>query len=118
MGARAFDDAEADALADSPITRMTADALADTEVLADAVTATGADAVYVHIDLDVLDPRHRGPPRARPVRCRPGSRDRLPRTAARADAAGRRIDLRFRAGDPDAAVEDLGTILRLVGAVA
>ncbi|MDT3330631.1 arginase family protein [Microbacterium sp. KSW-18] len=119
VGARALDDAEADALADSPITRMTADALADTEALADAVTATGADAVYVHIDLDVLDPAAIvgllepvpfGADPAHVTASLARLRERMPLVGASISG--------FAPATRDAAVEDLGTILRLVGAVA
>jgi len=35
---------------------LTVEALRDAEALADAVQATGADAVYIHVDIDALDP--------------------------------------------------------------
>lgn len=55
-GARSFDDGELAAIPGLGITTLDAGALGDGEALADAVAATGADAVYVHVDIDVLDP--------------------------------------------------------------
>jgi arginase len=55
-GARVWDDAETEYVAQAGIRSLSVDDLADPAALVDAVAATGADAVYVHIDLDVLDP--------------------------------------------------------------
>ncbi|MFD4959436.1 arginase family protein [Microbacterium sp. NPDC058389] len=55
-GARSFDDPELDLVAERGIAALTVEALRDAEALADAVLATGADAVYIHIDIDALDP--------------------------------------------------------------
>ncbi|WP_375400062.1 arginase family protein [uncultured Amnibacterium sp.] len=52
-GTRSEDDGEAEYLASSPITLVRAEEL---DGLADAVDALGCDRVYLHIDLDVLDP--------------------------------------------------------------
>jgi len=54
-GARALDDAEAEFLAASAAHQVSASDLTTDRVL-DAVRATGATAVYLHVDLDVLDP--------------------------------------------------------------
>lgn len=55
-GARSFDDAELTAISSLGISSVGAAALGDREALAEAVAATGADAVYIHVDIDVLDP--------------------------------------------------------------
>ena len=55
-GARSFDDPELDAVAELGLTALTVEALRDPDALAEAVAATGADAVYVHVDIDALDP--------------------------------------------------------------
>lgn len=55
-GARSFDDAEIGAISSLGISTIGAGALGDRDALAEAVTATGADAVYIHVDIDVLDP--------------------------------------------------------------
>ena len=55
-GARSWDEGER-AFADATGLRsLTVGELDDPAALADAVAATGADAVYLHVDLDVLDP--------------------------------------------------------------
>ena len=119
VGARLHDDAEAEYLASSDIRTLSPEALTDVEALADAVVATGASRVYVHIDLDVLDPAEItgvssaapfGPSRAEVVDAIRALRARVP--LAGATIAG------FAPTSAAAAVDDLGTILRLVGAVA
>lgn len=55
-GARAWDSAEQEFAAASGVRALSVGELADPTALVDAVAATGADAVYLHIDLDVLDP--------------------------------------------------------------
>ena len=55
-GARVWDDGEQDFAARAGIASVDVAALADAAALAEAVAATGAARVYVHIDLDVLDP--------------------------------------------------------------
>jgi len=55
-GTRALDPPEAALLAERRLRCLPVDALVDPEALVDAVAATGASAVYVHVDLDVLDP--------------------------------------------------------------
>jgi arginase len=55
-GAREWDAAEEAFVAERGIRALDVDALADADAVADAVVATGATRVYVHIDLDVLDP--------------------------------------------------------------
>ena len=54
-GARAWDPEEERVAAEAGIRAIGADA-ATPEAVAEAVAATGADAVYLHVDLDVLDP--------------------------------------------------------------
>ena len=55
-GARSYDDPELDALAELGVTALTVDALRDAAALAAAVRDSGAEAVYIHVDVDVLDP--------------------------------------------------------------
>lgn len=54
--ARSYDDAELSAVSKLGIRTVAVDELRDRESLARAVAATGADAVYVHVDIDALDP--------------------------------------------------------------
>jgi len=118
-GARDYDPAESDAAATIGLAVRDAGDLMDTEALADAVAATGADAVYIHVDLDVLDPAQIsglnapvpfGISGAELVAAIAALRARLP--LAGASITG------FAPSTPAAAVDDLGTILRIVGALA
>ncbi|MEO7005995.1 MAG: arginase family protein [Terrimesophilobacter sp.] len=54
-GARALDESEADFVEASGIRLLSPEHLT-VQSLLDAVTATGAQSVYLHVDLDVLDP--------------------------------------------------------------
>ncbi len=56
VGARSYDDAELEAVASLGITALAVDALRDPEALAAAVRASGAEGLYIHVDVDVLDP--------------------------------------------------------------
>ena len=55
-GARALDDAEVDYLASSGIRSLSVDELATPDAIVAAAEATGATRIYVHVDLDVLNP--------------------------------------------------------------
>ncbi|MFG2006061.1 arginase family protein [Spirillospora sp. NPDC048911] len=55
-GVRALDAGERAYVMDTGMRHVTVDAFEDPGCVAEAVAATGARAVYVHIDLDVLDP--------------------------------------------------------------
>jgi arginase len=59
LGARDLDAAEEDALAASPIARLDVPALRDPTALSSLLADLGGrvDALYLHVDLDVLDPR-------------------------------------------------------------
>lgn len=56
VGARDIDPAEAAVITERGITMLPVEELGAAEALLDAVRKTGASQVYVHIDLDVLDP--------------------------------------------------------------
>lgn len=55
-GTRAFDEAEAEFVAATGIAHVPCDELSDPARLLDAIESTGGGRVYVHIDVDVLDP--------------------------------------------------------------
>lgn len=116
-GARSADPGELEALLERGARHLPVDAL-DPEALVAAVEATGAGAVYVHIDLDVLDPGDLsglfdpvpfGVPAARLVACLEALRARFPLAGAGLTS--------FAPASPAAAVDDLPTILRIVGAL-
>ena len=117
VGVRAVDAEEEAPLA--ALTNLPIEAIEDVESLASAVAATGASRVWVHIDVDVLDPAEiAGVAAPTPF----GT------TAARLSAAIRRLRERvplagatiagFAPRSPFDAVDDLGALLRLIGAVA
>ncbi|MFS0793296.1 arginase family protein [Microbacterium sp. 1P10AE] len=118
-GTRALDAEEQRYVDEHGIRVITAAELSEPEALADAVAATGASRVYVHLDLDVLDPAEiAGVALPEPFGARATDvaasirrlRERLP-------LAGATIT-EFSPASPAAAVDDLGTILRLIGALA
>jgi arginase len=119
VGARDYDPAEEEAVAAVGISVQDVDAVADADTFADAVAATGADAVYIHVDLDVLDPADLAGLTA-PVPFGVSGAELVVAIAAlraRMTYAGGSIT-GFAPATPASAVDDLGTILRIVGALA
>jgi arginase len=117
-GARAFDDAEAAFIEGSGMTALTVERTTADDLVA-AVEASGARFVYVHVDLDVLDPARiagiTGPEpfgveSATLVEAIVALKERF--TLAGASLTG------FAPASAEAADDDLGTILRLIGAIA
>lgn len=117
MGARIVDDEEEEPLAG--LTQLSVDDLNDPDALAEAVAATGASRVWVHIDVDVLDPAElAGISSAAPFGTSANTLSAAIRALrARVPLAGATI-AGFAPRSAADAVEDLGAILRLVGAVA
>jgi arginase len=117
-GARAFDDAEEEYIAAAGIRTVGVVDLESPDELVAAVAATGAASVYIHIDVDVIDPAEFG-----------GKSDPVPFgiTAAELVAAIRSLRqnftlagaaiTEFAPASPEAAIDDLPTILRLIGAL-
>jgi len=117
-GARAFDDAEAAFIEGSGMNALTVERTTADDLVA-AVEASGARFVYVHVDLDVLDPARiagiTGPEpfgveSATLVEAIVALKERF--TLAGASLTG------FAPASAEAADDDLGTILRLIGAIA
>lgn len=118
-GARSFDAAEQSFVDDNGIAVVAPTALADPEALVAAVRATGADAVYLHVDVDALDPAAiAGNAHPEPFGIPLGeltaaiSRLRAAFPLAGASIAG------YSPASPAVADDDLGALLRLVGALA
>ena len=116
-GTRALDDAEAEYIDSCGIRMIGIDALTVDSVLA-ALTAMGADAVYLHLDLDVLDPAELsgldspepfGLGLASLIELIHAVRGRFPLVGA--TLAG------FAPASPQQAADDLPAILRLIGAL-
>lgn len=118
VGTRSFDAAEDEYIAANGVRCIGVDDFG-TDALIEAVEATGADAVYVHIDLDVLDPgEFLGLGYPEPFGLTAGALiDALKALFARFPLVGAGIT-EFAPASLDAAVEDLPTILRIVGALA
>ena len=117
VGAREIDGAEQEPLAG--LTRIGVADLDDPDALVTAVEATGASRVWVHIDVDVLDPSELvGVSSPAPFGISAAALSAAVRNLrARVPLAGATI-AGFAPRTPAAAVDDLGSILRLVGAVA
>jgi len=118
-GAREYDPAEETAVAELGLRAIDPTALGEHDALANAVAATGATSVYIHVDLDVLDPAAMsGVTASVPFGV---SLTDLVASIARVRAAlplvGSSIT-GFAPSSPASAVDDLGTILRIVGALA
>jgi len=117
-GTRALDDAELAYIETVDIPVITPEAL-DADSLTAALAASGATSVYLHVDLDVLDPAEFssvGYPEPFGV-----SLATLLAVIAAAKAAlplaGAAVT-EFAPASSDAAADDVGSILRIIGALA
>lgn len=119
VGVRDLDDAEAGVASSSGIPIIGVDDLADADAVARAVRTSGASHLYIHIDLDVLDPAVISGVTS-PV---PFGLDVAALTAlvaalrAQTPLVGASLS-GFAPQTPAAAIEDLGAILRLIGSLA
>jgi len=117
-GARSWDDVE-DAWADAAGVACVSTLDLEGDDLVEAVAATGATEVYLHVDLDVLDPAtFDGLLDPQPFGVQPAT------LVAAITALRERFTVvgaglcSFAPVDADAAGDDLGTILRVVGALS
>ncbi|MCW4386637.1 arginase family protein [Salinibacterium sp. SYSU T00001] len=116
VGARALDDAEEEYVRASGIRMLGAEVSA--QAVLDAVAATGATRVYVHVDLDVLDPgiiAGLGAPVPFGISAE-ALVELLRAVVSRFPLAGAGLT-EFAPASPDAAEDDLATILRIIGAL-
>lgn len=119
VGTRDLDDPEADYIEKTGMRMLGVNSLEDPESIVAAVAATGATRVFLHIDVDVLDPSALSG-LAFPVPFGAAPADlvaTIKALRARFTLAGAAIT-EFSPASPDDAVNDLGTILRIVGALA
>lgn len=117
VGMRNLDDAEVAQV--EGLTSLSVSDLDSADALADAVTATGAARAWVHIDVDVLDPAElAGVSDAAPFGLTTAALSTaIRRLRERVPLAGATIS-GFAPRTPADAVDDLGALLRLIGAVA
>ena len=117
-GARATDEGEEQFIAAAGIRSISADELATPALLLEAIAATGASSVYLHIDVDVLDPAEiTGLSNPMPFGISAAAlADLIRAVKARFPLAGATL-AGFAPASPEAAVDDLGTLLRVIGAL-
>lgn len=117
-GTRAYDDAEAAYVAEHGIRVLAPDELTPDALVA-AIEATGAGAVYLHIDLDVLDPAEFSSlSYPEPFGVTTATLlEAIRAVRARFELAGAAI-CEFAPASQEAATDDLPTILRIIGALS
>lgn len=119
VGTRDLAAPEEDYIAQTGMRMLEVNSLRDPESVVAAVAATGATRVFLHIDVDVLDPSAvAGLAFPVPFGAEPADLvATIKALRARFALAGAAIT-EFSPASPDDAVNDLGTILRIVGALA
>ncbi|MGO1411807.1 MULTISPECIES: arginase family protein [unclassified Microbacterium] len=118
-GAREYDDAEAELLDSGGMAAVSVDELTgDPTAIAEALAPRGAQRLFLHVSLDVLDPSEIGGVSSSvPFGLTLQTLiDAIGALRARFDLAGATIS-GFAPSTPAAAVDDMGTILRLVSAL-
>ena len=117
-GARAFDEGETAFIAKHGVSLVPASELTSPEALLTALEATGANSVYLHIDVDVLDPGEiDGVGDPVPFGVSGSELTELIRAVkARFALAGASL-VEFAPPSPEAAVNDLALLLRVIGAL-
>ncbi|MHB1171308.1 MAG: arginase family protein [Lacisediminihabitans sp.] len=117
-GTRALDDQESDYLVSSDVTHVSVDDLAG-DALESAIAASGATSVYLHIDVDVLDPgSFKCVSSPEPFGLEPARLVALIRALkSRWTLAGASIT-GFAPPSPEDAADDMPTILRVIGALS
>jgi arginase len=117
-GVRATDEGEEQYMAEAGIRPLGVTELATPELLLDAIAATGASSVYLHIDVDVLDPAEiTGLGYPVPFGISAVQLTELVRAVKGRFALAGASLTEFAPATPEAAVNDLGTLLRVIGAL-
>lgn len=118
-GTRSFDEGEDAYIAANGVVTLAPSQLATADALLAAIAATGATSVYIHIDVDVLDPAEiTGLGNPVPFGLTGLELVDLVRSVAGAyEIAGATI-AQFAPASPEAAIDDLPTLLRVIGAIA
>jgi arginase len=117
-GIRSTDEGEESFMAAAGIRRIGVEELATPEVLLAAIAATGASSVYLHIDVDVLDPAEiSGLSDPVPFGISATVLTELIRAVKSRHALAGATLASFSPASPEAAVDDLGTLLRVIGAL-
>lgn len=118
-GARSWDDGEETFAAEAGIRSFAADELTDPTALVEAVRATGASSVYLHIDLDVLDPSELlGLLDPEPFGVSASALVAAIRALAAALPLAGATLAAYAPADADQTVDDGPTLLRVIGALA
>ncbi len=117
-GVRSVDDGEADFIAAHGVATIGSDDLQSPDALLAAIAATGAASVYLHIDVDVLDPGEiEGVGNPVPFGISPATLVALIKAVkGRFPLAGASIT-EFAPSEPELAGDDMPTILRVIGAL-
>jgi arginase len=123
-GVRSIDDAEQAFIQSTVITEVSVDALQQSEelergeALVEAVAATGSTEVYLHIDLDVLDPAEiSGVSYPEPFGVTVAALvENIVAVRRRFTVVGAGIT-QFAPASPDAAADDLSAVLRIISAL-
>lgn len=117
-GARSIDEGEAEVLAERGLVHLGVEDLQSPAALIESLEAIGADEVYLHIDLDVLDPAEfsgLGDPVPFGITV-PQLTELVRAVRARFSLAGASITA-FAPSSPEAAADDLPTVLRIIGSL-
>ena len=119
VGARSWDPGEESFVAEHDIRSLGVDELADPAALAHAVAATGATSVYIHVDLDVLDPpTFTGLLDPEPFGLTPEALvASIKAVTATLPLAGGTI-ASYAPGSEEGRIDDAPTLLRIVGALS
>lgn len=117
VGTRAFDQAEDDYVSEAGIRVVDGETI-DAQDLVSAIEATGASSVYLHIDLDVLDPAEFGGiGYPEPFGLSAAKLVELIRAAREHFTLVGAGITEFAPASTDQATDDLPTILRIIGAL-